>query len=103
MDTRICKRCGVEQPVDNFRTYYGRSSGRYTYCKTCERIEARRKYLKGRGDAATPEQREELQRIEELYEARVSAGLAAPNRSRGTNVPVDDLVTAQLNKLKEKT
>lgn len=98
MDTKICKRCGVEQPVDNFRPYYN-SNGRYSFCRTCERIDARRKYLIRRGDAATQEQREELQRIDALYEARVSVGLAAPNKSRGANVSVDDLVTAQLNKL----
>ena len=45
MGTKVCKRCGRELPVDQFRNYYGGREGSYSFCKTCEKIEQRRKYL----------------------------------------------------------
>lgn len=82
---KTCSRCGVEQPLENFRQYYnrGENGGHYKYCKTCESIESRRKYLAKRGAAATPEQLEELAKINKLYEKRSAMGLDIPGRSSG--------------------
>ena len=101
METKTCKRCGTEQPVDNFRMYYNGHASRYTFCRTCERIEARRKYLVRGYERLNDEQKKELESIEALYEARQAAGLAVPGRSRGASV-VSLIVDDQLNKLKEK-
>lgn len=103
MDTKTCKRCGIEQPVDNFRNYYGRAKGKYTFCRTCERIEARRKYLNSRRDTLSPEQVDELNSIEQLYDLRAANNLAVPGRSTAMGSPsVSSLVDEQLAKLKEK-
>lgn len=82
MDTKICKRCGTEQPIDNFRRYYDKPTGRYTFCRTCERIETRRKYLVRNYERLNDDQKRELESIEQLYDARVAAGLAAPEIGR---------------------
>lgn len=78
---KTCSRCGVAQPLENFRHYYNGRNGYYRHCKTCESIEARRKYLIKRSDAATPEQLEELDKIRALYDKRAEAGLDVPCRS----------------------
>lgn len=96
MSTKICKNCGQEKSVDLFRHYYDGRKGTYTYCRDCERIETRRKYLKRRGDKCTPAQRKELQDIEELYRARAAKGLHAPGISQ-KKPSVADLVEQQLN------
>ncbi len=94
---KVCSRCGKELPLDNFRKYYNGGDSYYTYCKDCEAIEARRKYLVGRSDAATPEQLDELQKIQKLYELRAAKGLKVPGHTKGrvTNrvrALVDDLL-----------
>ena len=94
METKVCSRCGIEKPIAEFREYYT-VSGTYKYCKECEKIEARRKYLIRKGDAITDAQREELDRIGILYERRRSKGLEAPTDS--SSVSVNDLLDKYLN------
>ena len=98
MDTKVCKWCGQEKSVDNFRDYYEGRKGKYTYCKECERIETRRKYLKRRGDKCTQEQLDELDSIEKLYDAREAKGLSVPGRN--VKKTVADIVQQQLNSIK---
>jgi len=98
MDTKVCKRCGVEKPIVDFREYYGGRKGTYSFCKTCERIEQRRKYLVTKDcaspDSLTAEEYDELQKINELYEMRQAAGLKVPIRrpERGVSGLVDSLM-----------
>lgn len=99
MSTKVCKFCGQEKSVDNFRHYYDGRRGTYTYCRDCERIETRRKYLKRRGDKCTPEQIQELQEIHALYQARATKGLHAPGVTP-KKPSVADLVEQQLSRLK---
>lgn len=96
---KICSRCGTEQPLSNFRRYYnrGENAGTYKFCKECERIETRRKYLVGRGDAATQTQKEELASIRKLYDLRESKGLDVPGRIRRRPSAVKSIVDARLN------
>ena len=79
---KVCSRCGKELPLEMFRKYYNGREGRYTYCLDCEAIEARRKYLVGRGDALTEAQREELDKISKLYALRASKGLNVPGYTK---------------------
>ena len=98
MSTKMCSYCGQEKSLDDFRDYYDGRKGKYTFCKECERIESRRKYLMRRGDACTPEQKQELEDIAALYKARAAHGLNAPGLKR-PKVTVADLVERQLNNL----
>jgi hypothetical protein len=98
---KICSRCGTEQPLINFRQYYNRgaNAGTYKFCKECERIETRRKYLVGRGDAATQAQKEELANIYKLYDLRGSRGLDVPGRMRGKPSTVKSIVDTYLQEV----
>ena len=78
---KTCIYCGLTKEDEEFRQYYNRKSGRYTYCKDCEKIEARRKYL-CRKDNRSEAEELELQKINKLYDARRAAGLQAPGQSR---------------------
>jgi hypothetical protein len=70
-----CTHCGAEKPLSEFRQYYNGKGSHYRYCKTCESIEMRRKYIVGLGGAATPQQQEDLRKILRLYDLRRSRGL----------------------------
>lgn len=98
METKVCKHCGKEQSVDQFRGYYGGRKGSYNFCRTCERIEQRRKYLAHK-DAATPDglsadEQRELDKINELYDMRRAAGLHVPTRraDNGLTSLVDQMI-----------
>lgn len=97
MDTKVCKRCGREQALDQFRPYYGGRNGYYSFCRTCERIDQRRKYRVGKQDDLAPCEAEELRKIDELYERRRATGLKVP----GTRAPsgVTSIVDAMLEDL----
>ena len=97
METKVCKRCGREQSVDQFRLYYGGRKGYYSFCLTCEKIEQRRKYLVAKQDDLAPCEAEELRKINELYERRRGAGLKVP----GTRTPggVTSIVNSMLEDL----
>lgn len=61
MDTKVCKTCGIEKPLDNFKKGVGYVQGRIPHCKPCfnasirDRGVARRYHLK-RKYGITPEQ-----------------------------------------------
>lgn len=76
IESKVCTMCGREQSVDNYRKYPKGDKSR-PYCKECEAIEVRRRYLSSlsRQDKLTTEQRAELVSIYQLYEARRDAGL----------------------------
>lgn len=91
-----CTSCGVDKPIDEFRTYYNRQKGHYPYCKECERIEGRRKYLTKNKEKLSEDQLVELNKIEQLYDKREDAGLSVPSRKRNKNASVMQLVDAYL-------
>lgn len=103
---RTCKRCGRELPEDNFRTYYGGRKGTYSFCKQCESIEQRRKYLcrkdTAAGDGLTVEEMEELDKINELYDRRAALGLAVP-KTRPVGGEITRLVDEMLEALPPKS
>lgn len=98
METKVCKRCGREQPVDQFRDYYGGRKGQYSFCKTCEKIEQRRKYLVSKDnnqrDELSADERLELDKINQLYDAHQAAGRQVPVRrpDRGVTDIVDQML-----------
>lgn len=38
MDTKICKKCGIEKPISEFHNQKSMKDGKRTRCKSCERI-----------------------------------------------------------------
>lgn len=78
---KTCIYCGETKDEEQFREYYNRKTGRYRYCRSCERIEMRRKYL-CRKTNRTDEDNKELVAINRLYDVRREAGLQAPGQSR---------------------
>lgn len=84
MNTKICAQCGEEKPISSFRPYYGGRKGTYSFCKDCEKIMTREKYLMSKGDRMTIQECDELERIRKLYELRRSAGLKAPRHRNET-------------------
>lgn len=99
MDTKVCSTCGQEKSVDAFRKYYGGRKGSYSYCKECERIEQRRKYLVRRLEKLTDSETTELQHIKELYDRREAAGLKVLGKIRNTT-GVSDIVDKHLEALR---
>lgn len=77
--TLKCRQCGEILPESNFRPYYN-GKGRYTVCRSCEKINSRAKYLRQKGDRATDADKKELAQIEQLYEYQRCAGLKPPRR-----------------------
>lgn len=82
METKVCTHCGELRPLSMFRAYYGKRKGHYRYCRMCERLLMRYKYLTGKGDAVTQEESEELAKLKKLYEYRHAAGLETPGKGR---------------------
>lgn len=93
-----CSRCGEVKPLSEFRPYYNRKSGTYTYCRTCEKIAQRYKYLQ-RKSALTDAEQLELSKIELLYKCQKEAGLAVPGKGRP--IGVSSIVDARLEALNE--
>lgn len=95
METKMCKRCGIERPIDQFRRYYNRTKGLYSFCKTCERIEQRRKYLVAKDavsrDGLSSNEQQELDKIEELYEYHTSCGRAVPGKRKASHSVIADI------------
>lgn len=79
---KTCKQCGEIRPIAAFRSYYGNRKGTYRYCKTCEKILTRRKYLVAKGDRKTEEEIVELAKIDKLYELRANLGYEVPGRNK---------------------
>lgn len=107
MNTKICKQCGELKPIDQFRKYYGGRKGTYKTCKLCEKINARCKYLRAKGDLnRSAAEHEELLKIYRLYEAQRAVGLQPPREQAGRNTPIvdslDDMISVYTSQL-EKT
>lgn len=71
--TKICNRCGEIKPLERFRKYY-KGQGHYSFCKDCERVESRRKYLVRKAQLTEDEQTE-LNKIGILYGYQKQIGL----------------------------
>lgn len=91
-----CKQCGAIKPQDQYRPYYGGRTGSYNTCKDCERINSRVKYLNRKANW-TPEEKNELTLIYDLWEAQRRLGLKPPT---GRSV-VKDIVNSMLADVKE--
>ena len=94
---KICSMCGREQSVDNFRKY--KSGKPYTYCKDCEAIEIRRRYLEHKGAGCSSDEADELVRINHLYQMRVNSGLNTFGTRKRSSSTCMDLVNEQLKSL----
>lgn len=75
-----CKQCGEVKPLAEFRKYY-HANGRYTKCKSCERINSREKYLSSKAKLNDKEQAE-LDTIHQIWVYQRNRGLTPP-RTRG--------------------
>ena len=91
MNTKVCKQCGQLKPIEQFRKYYGGRKGHYNTCKLCEKINARCKYLRSKGDLNRSDaEHEELLKIYRLYEAQRAAGLQPPREESGRRTTLAD-------------
>ena len=100
MDTKICKQCGELKPIEQFRKYYGGRKGTYNTCKTCEKVNARYKYLRRKGPM-TDEDQAETSKIELLYDLQRKAGLRPPNSDMSRSKPIADSLDDMLAKYKD--
>jgi hypothetical protein len=94
MENKVCRSCGVDRPITEYRHYYGGRKGYYKICKQCESIEQRRKYLVGK-ELLTEQEHQDLANIRKLYENRSAKGLKPPV-PRGTNGGVSSLISSLL-------
>lgn len=104
-NVRTCKQCGEVKQLNesNFRPYYGDSArGYYRVCKTCESINNRYKYLKGKGDAATCADVDEISKIEELYDTLRELGLEPPRYGEGTKSTMMNTIDNLLARKKDE-
>ena len=94
-----CGYCGESKTEEDFRPYYGKA-GHYSYCRSCEQIETKRKNIiaKQKRTALSSSDIEMLDKINALYEARRKAGLKTFG---GAKRDLNSLVDTQLNKVKE--
>lgn len=102
MNAKTCKQCGELKPIEQFRKYYGGRKGSYNTCKVCEKINARAKYLRSKGDSMSFEEGEELSKIEKLYEVQRAAGLQPPRRDAERNKPLVDSLDDMIAKYNTK-
>lgn len=86
MQFQSCKQCGMEKALDQFRAYYGGRKGHYKICKTCEKINSRKKYLVAKKVRSEADE-QELQDIYALYDKQRSLGLAPPkDKGKRSNI-----------------
>lgn len=100
MNAKTCKQCGELKPIEQFRKYYGGRKGHYNTCKVCEKINARYKYLKSKGESIDYTEESELCKIEKLYEVQRQAGLQPPRRDAERNKPLVDSLDDMIAKYK---
>ena len=100
--------CGEERYIDEFRTQVRRnyknecrSTYRRPYCKACEAIECRRRYLVDM-TSPSPEHEQELNQINELYELRLAKGLKTFDTNRRNKPTIATEVSKQLEALRNK-
>lgn len=91
MNAKTCKQCGELKPIEQFRKYYGGRKGHYNTCKVCEKINARAKYLRSKGESMDYDEEAELHKIEKLYEVQRAAGLQPPSSGERSKPLVDSL------------
>lgn len=98
METKTCTHCGNAKPISDFRAYYSGRKGSYRYCRSCERLLMRYKYLKSKGDAVTQSESKELANLERLYAYRHAEGLETPGHGankRGATATIVDQLLAE--------
>lgn len=100
MNAKICKQCGELKPIEQYRKYYGGRKGHYNTCKICEKINARYKYLKSKGESIDYSEESELYKIEKLYEVQRAAGLQPPRKDAERNKPLVDSLDDMIAKYK---
>lgn len=99
MNTKICKQCGDLKPIEQFRKYYGGRKGTYRTCKLCEKINARFKYLRSKGEENLNDtEKAELDKIYILYDVQRKAGLQPPREGAGRNTPLVDSLDDMIGK-----
>lgn len=94
METKVCKRCGKEQPVTEFyKVKYKGQEPKYSYaiCKTCTAIEQKRRYLLNT-DPTNPL----LEKIDALYEKHRAAGRSVPDEVRRSGGQIESTIDALL-------
>lgn len=74
-----CKQCGDVKSLTLFRKYYGNVKGHYRFCKDCEKLNQRLKYLRRKVDKTEAEVLE-AQQIESLHDLQRSIGLEPPRK-----------------------
>ena len=111
--TKECSVCGRQQPLDLFRVY-PQSGKHWPYCKECESIEIRRKYLQRKkteyycGDRSqgktvfTENEMRELEDINELYRRHEAAGRRVLGKCKPRVRQVSDLVADMLRRQEEQ-
>lgn len=98
MREKKCKQCTLSKPMDMFRQYYhydsfgSRTDARYKYCKDCEKVNSRYKYLKRNN--INPQ--EQLQ-IESYYQQQAKKGGIFPGMQK--LVPMTDFLAKQAEAL----
>lgn len=92
--TKVCTRCGKEQPESEFyKVKYKGQDPKYSYsvCKSCTAIEQKRRYLL-QVDPNNPL----LSKIEALYEKHRAAGRSVPDAPRRTSSVIEAEIDAML-------
>ena len=97
MGTKVCTRCGKEQPLHEFYDikYKGQEAKyKYSVCRTCTAIEQKRRYLL-RVDPTNPM----LDKIEALYKKHEAEGRSVPKNSteRRSSEELENTIEAMLN------
>lgn len=100
METKTCKQCGELKPIEQFRKYYGGRKGTYNTCKTCEKINARAKYLRSKEELTAVEQTE-LNKIYRLQDIQREVGLQPPSTFSGRSIPLVDSLDEMIGKYKD--
>ena len=96
METKICSVCGRELSVDMFRVYAHNPNKVWPYCKECESIEIRRKYLQRKGEMRSDAEQQELDKINELYKRHAEAGRRVLGNCKPRNQKASSIVDALL-------
>lgn len=97
---RKCKQCGEVKSLTQYREYYGNLKGHYKFCKECERLNQRLKYLRNKPNLS-PDETEELNQIEQLHDLQRSLGLEPPRRRKGDSA-VTSIIQKQMEAAKAK-
>lgn len=94
-----CVQCGILKEEEEFRKYtYSRqkeTKGRYRLCKSCEKINARYRFLQGRRTdlCLTTANLLELNKIDKLFDTLEERGLRTPRATVPVDAdPIDDLL-----------